>query len=68
MDGHCQYPQRSGRLWLWSAGVIFCNGCVSLGSQLSVTAKTVVCLAALHPISAGKSGSRLVAGADNRHL
>lgn len=26
MDGHCQYPQRSGRPWLWSVGAVFAMG------------------------------------------
>ena len=68
MGGDRQHPQRTGRIRIWPAGAVFCNGRVPLGSQLSGTAKTGVRLAAFYPVSAGKSGGRFVAGADNCYL
>ena len=55
-------------LWVWVAGVIFCNGCVPLGGQFSGAATTGICPTAFYPVSAGKSVGRLVAGVDNCHL
>ena len=56
------------RPWLWSVGAVFCNGCVSLGSQLPRTAKAGICFTAFYPVSACKGGGRFVVGADNRDL